>query len=158
MHYNWHRFYDPETGRYISADPIGLDGGMNLFAYANQDPINYFDITGLKCETKCLDRPGNLKGNVLSHKVFNADAAQLYWRNVKCPETCPNLTDTNLTSEGAPPYSPAEHSFPDRWVRTQMSEKRVSYSVPSRTVLNDRMGIERVRLCLKCCDDEECKE
>ncbi len=30
LHYNWHRFYDPSTGRYISADPIGLAGGMNL--------------------------------------------------------------------------------------------------------------------------------
>jgi len=43
---SWHRFYDPETGRYISADPIGLDGGMNLYGYANQNPINYIDPDG----------------------------------------------------------------------------------------------------------------
>jgi uncharacterized protein RhaS with RHS repeats len=44
---SWHRFYDPETGRYITADPIGLAGGMNLYRYANADPINWFDPDGL---------------------------------------------------------------------------------------------------------------
>jgi hypothetical protein len=44
---SWHRFYDPETGRYISADPIGLQGGLNLYAYANQNPINATDPYGL---------------------------------------------------------------------------------------------------------------
>ncbi|MFH0783494.1 MAG: RHS repeat-associated core domain-containing protein [Pseudomonadota bacterium] len=48
LHYNWHRFYDPETGRYISADPIGLDGGMNLYTYVSGNPLNWFDLDGLK--------------------------------------------------------------------------------------------------------------
>ncbi len=47
LHYNWHRFYDPETGRYVSADPIGLDGGMNLYLYANGNGVNFTDPFGL---------------------------------------------------------------------------------------------------------------
>ena len=46
LHYNWNRYYDPKAGRYLTADPIGLAGGVNLFGYANQDPVNYIDPDG----------------------------------------------------------------------------------------------------------------
>jgi RHS repeat-associated protein len=38
LHYNWHRYYDPNTGRYISADPIGIAGGLNLYGYWSKVP------------------------------------------------------------------------------------------------------------------------
>lgn len=46
LHYNYFRYYDPSQGRYLREDPIGLAGGLNLYSYAYQNPVKYFDPTG----------------------------------------------------------------------------------------------------------------
>jgi RHS repeat-associated protein len=46
LYYNKYRDYDPTTGRYIQADPIGLAGGTNPYSYAMNSPLRYRDPTG----------------------------------------------------------------------------------------------------------------
>jgi uncharacterized protein RhaS with RHS repeats len=41
------RFYDPQTGRYTEADPIGLEGGANLYTYVRGNPLGRVDPKGL---------------------------------------------------------------------------------------------------------------
>ncbi len=46
LYYNYFRDYDPSIGRYIESDPIGLEGGINTYGYAYQNPITNYDPDG----------------------------------------------------------------------------------------------------------------
>jgi RHS repeat-associated protein len=57
LYYYRARYYDPNTGRFISEDPIRFKAGINLYAYVLNAPVNFIDPVGLK---SCMETPAGL--------------------------------------------------------------------------------------------------
>ncbi|WP_250393141.1 RHS repeat-associated core domain-containing protein, partial [Escherichia coli] len=66
LHYNLHRYYDPDVGRFMVTDPIGLAGGINLYRYA-PNPLSWIDPMGL---TPCANGGNAKKHGGTGHNNF----------------------------------------------------------------------------------------
>ena len=71
LHYNRFRYYDPNSGRFVSQDPIGLLGGFNLYEYA-PNPISWIDIFGLNKRKQGSAYDGSPKRTCPHSSIVNA--------------------------------------------------------------------------------------
>ena len=79
LYYNGARYYDPHTGRYITPDPLGLAGGLNPYLYANGNPLQYTDPTGLESPTYLFPPTVNDPNDPLVryvHRVITGEIAR----------------------------------------------------------------------------------
>lgn len=57
-YFNRARYYHPQLQRFLSEDPLGVEGGLNLYAYAGNNPVSQVDPLGLKPEPPYGGGPG----------------------------------------------------------------------------------------------------
>ena len=90
LHLTVHRAYSPRLKRFIQPDPLGIDGGPNVYMWANMNPLMYIDPLGL-CKTT-------------SENTERWQPQQFYWEDGSKPARYAQA-DNLLTSMGAPaPY------------------------------------------------------
>ena len=94
LHYNRFRYYSPELGRYLQADPYGIAGGLNVYSYAEGNPLTQVDVRGLACKTHGGDPDPDCED------CKNAEAARQRFQqdfendpNVFKPDMDPNRAD-----------------------------------------------------------------
>jgi RHS repeat-associated protein len=59
LSYRRNRYYDPAAGRFTREDPTGLAGGLNVYGFANGDPVSYSDPYGLSAQSDTIKASSN---------------------------------------------------------------------------------------------------
>ena len=85
------RWYDPQTGRFLTQDPIGLAGGVNLHAYAGNNPVTFSDPFGLDCKKNIEEgkKPCDMHtGNPILDNPKMRDQSEDAWdQGIATPDT-----------------------------------------------------------------------
>ncbi|GLQ93473.1 hypothetical protein GCM10007901_24240 [Dyella acidisoli] len=124
LHYNNQRDYDPATGRYWEADPIGFNGGQSsLYLYVNAGPLNSYDPLGLT--VYWYARPTHITGD---YSWVNDVGITHQWIKTDTYEAGMGPMGGGVPGQDEPPDSPGT---PVGTIdHTGQSDQSGSYSIP----------------------------
>ncbi|RLB64912.1 MAG: hypothetical protein DRI90_03425 [Deltaproteobacteria bacterium] len=148
LHYNLNRYYDPDAGLFISADPAGLDGGLHPYTYAN-NVFTWVDPEGLRNDEMPYHANGmpTLLGRHMETRVEPTALGAHYTRGDGPKKFHTFQTDTRF-KRGDPGAERAFKKNQRRWIRDQINSGRDIYDIgkPRKSTGSDYCKIERKEL------------
>jgi RHS repeat-associated protein len=152
LHQNYFRDYEASIGRYVQRDPIGLDGGINVFGYVGAGPIGGIDVYGLF--TTGPDIPKKRKGG---HPYCEGKSliAEI-WGFSRCIEDCAIVHEERHLPDIMSKNPTLCHSVPE------FDKKVVSASTQQEKDWTERNAYTAELKCLeekekKLCEDSNCR-
>jgi RHS repeat-associated protein len=103
LHQNWMRDYDPTTGRYLQADPLGLVDGASVYGYVGSNPGRYMDPTGEFAVGGAAIGAGVSLGLQMFVNMWYGDMS--FWQAVNCINLVPIINGAALGGFGASPIA-----------------------------------------------------
>jgi RHS repeat-associated protein len=103
LHQNWMRDYDPTTGRYLQADPLGLVDGASVYGYVGGNPGRYIDPTGEFAAGGAAIGAGVSLGLQMFVNMWYGNMN--FWQAVNCINLVPVFNGAILGGFGASPIA-----------------------------------------------------